>query len=149
MSTQDHQDYLDLDAIVGSLDDSADGSADGSAGAGTKGGTKDGAGFGPDAGPDVDGEGGAPAVLAATRRSFRLAPGYKVKVRRGPSTTAAVVRQLADGAWIEIRCQRRGQRVSGPYGTTDIWDNIAPGQYVSDAYVRTGSSGPVAPRCTS
>nr|WP_107288390.1 peptidase [Streptomyces sp. NBRC 110611] len=88
-------------------------------------------------------------MAAAAQGSFQVAPGYRVKVRQGPSTTAPVVRQLAEGAWIQIRCQRRGQRVSGPCGTTDIWDNIAPGQYVSDAYVRTGSSGPVAPACAS
>ncbi|MFH8628266.1 peptidase [Streptomyces lydicus] len=86
---------------------------------------------------------------AAEGRTFQLAPGYQVNVRKGPSTSSAIVRRLAAGAWIEIRCQRHGERVSGPCGTTDIWDNIAPGQYVSDAYVRTGSSGMVAPSCTS
>lgn len=81
--------------------------------------------------------------------TYPLAPGYRVNVRQGPSTDSPVVRQLAGGARVQIRCQRHGQRVSGPYGTSDIWDNIAPGQYVSDAYVHTGSSGMVAPRCTS
>ncbi|REK85665.1 peptidase [Streptomyces inhibens] len=86
-------------------------------------------------------------AAAAGGLTFPLAPGYRVKVRSGPGTNFAVVRQLAEGARIEIRCQRHGQQVSGPYGTSDIWDNIAPGQYVSDTYVRTGSSGMVAPRC--
>ncbi|TJZ42720.1 peptidase [Streptomyces piniterrae] len=100
--------------------------------------------------PDAAAAEDAAAVQAAThRRSYAVAPGYKVNVRQGPGTDTPVVRQLAEGAWIEIRCQRRGQRVSGPYGTSDIWDNIAPGQYVSDAYVRTGSDGLVAPRCMS
>ncbi|MEV0371445.1 SH3 domain-containing protein [Streptomyces sp. NPDC050636] len=89
-------------------------------------------------------------VQAAThRRTFPIAPGYEVNVRKGPSTDTPVVRQLAKGARIEIHCQRRGQRVSGPCGTSDIWDNIAPGQYVSDAYVQTGSDGPVTRPCTS
>lgn len=91
----------------------------------------------------------ATVQAAAHRRTFPIAPGYAVNVRKGPSTDTPVVRQLARGARIEIHCQRRGQRVSGPYGTSDIWDNIAPGQYVSDAYVRTGSDGPVAPPCVS
>ncbi|MFI9262406.1 SH3 domain-containing protein [Streptomyces sp. 2333.5] len=81
--------------------------------------------------------------------TYPLAPGHRVNVRQGPSTDSPVVRQLAGGARVQIRCQRHGQRVSGPYGTSDIWDNIAPGQYVSDTYVHTGSSGMVAPRCTS
>ncbi|RXS83875.1 SH3 domain-containing protein [Streptomyces sp. TM32] len=89
------------------------------------------------------------ALAAAGGLTYPLAPGYRVKVRQGPTTDSPVVRQLAEGARVQIRCQRHGQRVSGPYGTSDIWDNIAPGQYVSDAFVHTGSSGMVAPRCTS
>ncbi|MFF4955302.1 SH3 domain-containing protein [Streptomyces chattanoogensis] len=129
MSTQDHHGYLDLDAVVGKLDDDMDGSVAGEA--------------------DGTGEAAAPTVLAATRRSFQIAPGRQLKVRGGPSTTAPVVGKLAPGSWIQIRCQRRGQRITGPYGTTDIWDSIGPGQFVSDAYVRTGSDGPVAPSCGS
>ncbi|MER0481802.1 peptidase [Streptomyces sp. Edi2] len=93
---------------------------------------------------------GEQVLAAATGGStYPVAPGYRVKVRQGPGTNYPVVRQLAEGARIQIRCQRHGQSVSGPYGTTDIWDSIGVGQYVSDAYVRTGSSGMVAPRCTN
>ncbi|UQA93899.1 peptidase [Streptomyces halobius] len=91
----------------------------------------------------------ATVQAAGHRRTFPIAPGYQVNVRQGPGTDTPIVRQLAEGAHVQIRCQRRGQRVSGPYGTSDIWDNIAPGQYVSDAYVWTGSDGRVAPPCTS
>ncbi|MFF7042441.1 hypothetical protein ACIP4T_27850 [Streptomyces massasporeus] len=35
-----------------------------------------------------------------------------------------------------------------PYGTTNIWDNIDNGQYISDAYVQTGSDGYIRPRCS-
>ncbi|KIZ19792.1 hypothetical protein [Streptomyces natalensis] len=102
-----------------------------------------------DAGKDT-GAGTATAMAAAaSTRSFQIAPGQQVRVRTGPSTSHPVVRKLAGGSWVGIHCQRRGQRITGPYGTTDIWDNIAPGQYVSDAYVHTGSDGPVAPSCTS
>ncbi|MEV5126539.1 peptidase [Streptomyces decoyicus] len=90
-------------------------------------------------------------VLAAASAgtTYPVAPGHRVKVRQGPGTNYPAVRTLAEGARIQIRCQRHGQSVSGPYGTSDIWDSIGPGQYVSDAYVRTGSSGMVAPRCTN
>ncbi|UNO40577.1 SH3 domain-containing protein [Streptomyces sp. MST-110588] len=90
----------------------------------------------------------AEAVMAAVA-SFPVAPGYRVNVRSGPSSSTELVRQLPYGARIAIRCQRKGERVSGPYGTTDIWDNIAPGQYVSDAYVKTGSDGMIATPCGS
>ncbi|MFG3119943.1 MULTISPECIES: peptidase [unclassified Streptomyces] len=86
-------------------------------------------------------------LAAAGGLSYPVAPGYRVKVRKGPGTDYPVVRRLAEGARIEIRCQRHGERVSGPYGTSDIWDSIGPGQYISDTYVHTGSDGMVAPRC--
>ncbi|MFD9816208.1 peptidase [Streptomyces sp. NPDC059080] len=86
---------------------------------------------------------------AASAASYPLVPGYRVNVRQGPGTTTPVVRQLPAGSYVQIRCQRYGQRVSGPTGVSEIWDAIAGGGYVSDSYVRTGSSGFVAPRCTS
>ncbi|MBQ0891270.1 SH3 domain-containing protein [Streptomyces sp. RM72] len=87
------------------------------------------------------------AVAAAALSSYPVAPGYRLNVRSGPGTNYSVVRVLAEGSRVTINCQRTGERVSGPYGTSNIWDNIGGGQYVSDAYVRTGSDGYVAPRC--
>ncbi|MCK7627327.1 SH3 domain-containing protein [Streptomyces sp. RS10V-4] len=87
------------------------------------------------------------AQALAAGVTYPVAPGYRVNVRQGPGTDTPVVRQLAAGARVEIRCQRRGQWVTGPYGTSNIWDNIGPGQYVSDTYVHTGSDGMVAPTC--
>ncbi|MFD3535797.1 SH3 domain-containing protein [Streptomyces sp. NPDC058664] len=84
-------------------------------------------------------------TLSATR--YAVAPGYRVNVRSGPSTQYPIVRVLPLDTTVAISCQKNGEWISGPYGTTRIWDNIAPGEYVSDAYVRTGSDGFVAPRC--
>ncbi|MEU4148500.1 SH3 domain-containing protein [Streptomyces parvulus] len=99
---------------------------------------------------DGEDEKAAPAAVAtaaAALRTYPVAPGYRVNVRSGPGTGYAVVRVLSEGASVSIGCQTPGTRVSGPYGTTNIWDAIGAGQYVSDAYVRTGSDGYVAPRC--
>ncbi|MEU8779239.1 peptidase [Streptomyces sp. NPDC048606] len=79
--------------------------------------------------------------------TFPVAPGHQVNVRSGPGTNYSVVRVLPLGASVTIRCQCPGTMVSGPYGTTDLWDCIGNGQFVSDAYVRTGSDGYVAGRC--
>ncbi|MFJ5827666.1 peptidase [Streptomyces sp. NPDC093089] len=79
---------------------------------------------------------------------YEVAPGYRVNVRSGPSTKYPIVRVLPLGATIAINCQKYGEWINGPYGTTNIWDNIAPGEYVSDAYVHTGSDDLVAPRCS-
>ncbi|MFV6033134.1 SH3 domain-containing protein [Streptomyces sp. NPDC056264] len=86
-------------------------------------------------------------TTAATAARYTVAPGYRVNVRSGPSTQYPIVRALPLGATVAISCQKYGEWISGPYGTTKIWDNIAPGEYISDAYVRTGSDGFVAPRC--
>ncbi|EFL24241.1 conserved hypothetical protein [Streptomyces himastatinicus ATCC 53653] len=79
--------------------------------------------------------------------TYPTAPGYQVNVRSGPGTGYTLVKKLPANTRVAIRCQTHGQRVSGPYGSTDIWDCIAPGQYVSDAYVKTGSDGFVTVSC--
>ncbi|CAL9503672.1 hypothetical protein SUDANB1_03484 [Streptomyces sp. enrichment culture] len=81
-------------------------------------------------------------------RHYSVAPGVRVNVRSGPGTNYTVVRVLSEGAKVPIYCQSPGTTVTGPYGTTNIWDNINTGQYVSDAYVNTGSDGYIRPRCS-
>jgi uncharacterized protein YraI len=87
------------------------------------------------------------AATALAASSYPVAPGYNVNVRSGPGTQYRVVRRLPLNARVTINCQKPGQTVTGPYGTTKIWDNIGVGEYISDSYVRTGSDGYVAPRC--
>lgn len=85
------------------------------------------------------------STMAAVR--YPVAPGYRVNVRSGPGTQHRIVRTLALDVRVPIHCQTTGERVTGPYGTTNIWDNIASGEFISDAYVKTGSDGFVAKRC--
>ncbi|MEU6373222.1 SH3 domain-containing protein [Streptomyces sp. NPDC046909] len=87
-------------------------------------------------------------AAAATVRYYSIAPGVRLNVRNGPGTSYSIVRVLAEGSKVPIYCQTPGTTVSGPYGTSNIWDNISNGQYVSDAYVLTGSDGYVADRCS-
>ncbi|GGZ99518.1 SH3 domain-containing protein [Streptomyces bluensis] len=88
------------------------------------------------------------ASVTAAVRYYSVAPGVRLNVRSGPGTNYSLVRVLPEGARVPIYCQRPGETISGPYGTTNLWDNIADGDYVSDAYVYTGSDGYVAPRCS-
>lgn len=90
----------------------------------------------------------AETTAAATGRLYPIAPGYTVNVRSGPGTNYRLVRTLPVGSQVSIVCQRPGETISGPYGTTNLWDNIRAGEYVSDAFVKTGSDGYVAPRCS-
>ncbi|HWI64381.1 MAG TPA: peptidoglycan DD-metalloendopeptidase family protein [Symbiobacteriaceae bacterium] len=73
--------------------------------------------------------------------------GADLNVRSGPGTSYSVVRQVADGQQVTITCQVRGEAITGTYGTTSLWDKLAGGGYISDAYVYTGSDGQVAPTC--
>ncbi|MEV6261490.1 SH3 domain-containing protein [Streptomyces sp. NPDC051784] len=90
---------------------------------------------------------GEVTALAADVVVYPIAPGYRVNVRRGPGTQYGIVRTLPYGMSVPVYCQKPGERVTGPYGTSNLWDNIANGQFVSDAYVKTGSDGYIAPRC--
>ena len=89
----------------------------------------------------------ADMAAAATVRTYPVAPGVRLNVRSGPGTNYTIVRVLPEGSQVPIFCQTPGTTVAGPYGTSKIWDNIDSGEYVSDAYVLTGSDGYVASRC--
>ncbi|RKT55480.1 hypothetical protein [Saccharothrix australiensis] len=87
-----------------------------------------------------------PAAAAAT--GTVVTAGDPLTVRRAPTTAASAIGSVANGAAVAIDCQTTGTSVSGPLGTTTIWDHVpALGGYVSDGYVRTGSDGRVAPDC--
>ncbi|MER7565567.1 SH3 domain-containing protein [Streptomyces sp. NPDC097941] len=90
----------------------------------------------------------ATATATASVRYYSVAPGVRLNVRSGPGTSYSVVRVLPEGAKVPIYCQTPGTTVTGPYGTSNIWDNISNSQYISDAYVLTGSDGYVADRCS-
>lgn len=104
----------------------------------------------PEAGTEADAEADVEGDASAARSAKRypVAPGHRVNVRSGPGTNYRLVKVLPLGASVPINCQKPGERISGPYGTTNLWDNIANGQFVSDAYVRTGSDGYVTIRCS-
>ncbi|MEQ4301428.1 hypothetical protein ABNF97_08555 [Plantactinospora sp. B6F1] len=75
--------------------------------------------------------------------------GSPLTVRSGPGTGYSAVGTVADGARVTIQCQTTGTTVTGTYGTSNIWDRIGAGRFVSDAYVLTGYDGfiPGVPRC--
>ncbi|MFJ2082598.1 N-acetylmuramoyl-L-alanine amidase [Micromonospora chokoriensis] len=72
-----------------------------------------------------------------------------LNVRSGPGANYPVVGSVADGAAVAVYCQAVGSTVTGPYGTTAVWNRIGTNRYVSDAYVLTGYDGyiPNVPRC--
>jgi len=46
-----------------------------------------------------------------------------------------VVGEAAAHTRVPVRCQAHGGWVTGTVRRTDLWDRLAPGQYVSHAYV--------------
>ena len=92
-------------------------------------------------------DGGRTTAAAARRSLLPVAPGVPPQRPQRPRHRYSIVRVLPEGAHVPICCQSPGNG-RGPYGTTNIWDNIDNGEYVSDAYVQTGSDGYVASRCS-
>jgi flagellar protein FlgJ len=65
-----------------------------------------------------------------------------VRVRTAPRMSSASVGTLRDGARVRIACAVEGQRVRGTVRTTERWDRLTNGRYVSHAYVRVTSTVP-------
>ncbi|MCE7004302.1 hypothetical protein LWC34_15870 [Kibdelosporangium philippinense] len=89
------------------------------------------------------------AVTPASAHTYSIISGHTVTVRSGPATTYGSKGSVTGGQRVAIACTVRGQSVTGPYGTTDVWDYIHLEGYISDAFVYTGVSGPVGPPCGS
>jgi hypothetical protein len=73
--------------------------------------------------------------------------GGNVNLRAGPGTNYKVVATIGQGAAVSIDCVGYGTSVSGPYGTTNLWDEIGNGEWVTDAFVDTGTNAPIAMPC--
>ncbi|MFB8278515.1 peptidoglycan DD-metalloendopeptidase family protein [Nocardia colli] len=72
-----------------------------------------------------------------------------VNLRSGPGTRNSVVGTVRDGDVLTITCTARGDRLSGKWGGTDLWNKLDNGKWISDGFLETGSNGPVAPACQS
>ncbi|KAJ5675757.1 hypothetical protein N7462_008654 [Penicillium macrosclerotiorum] len=70
--------------------------------------------------------------------------GSEVNCRTGPSTNDEVVTTYAKGHDVSITCQTYGEEVEG----STIWDKTSDGCYVTDYYVKTGSTGMVTDDCS-
>lgn len=94
--------------------------------------------------PD-DGGGGGGAKPA--NGVVKVNRGYTLSVHSAPSADAPVIRKLARNQRVRIVCQTAGSTMTGRFGTSNLWDKLAKGGYVTDTFVYTGSDGRVAPDC--
>ena len=74
--------------------------------------------------------------------------GGLLNVRSGPSTAYPVVRQLRFGSPLPVTCQVSGQLIVGVARTTGVWDRLADGHYVADAFVAWSRGRPAIPWCS-
>lgn len=88
-----------------------------------------------------------PALAAPTGRVIAQTC---LNLRTSASSTATVLGCIPYNTTITIACIQNGSSMTGPYGTTKLWDKTTWGGktgYVTDAYVYTGSNSAVASKC--
>jgi murein DD-endopeptidase MepM/ murein hydrolase activator NlpD len=83
----------------------------------------------------------APASLPGTVSSGKT----KLTVRAAPTAASASVGALRNGAKLALVCSVQGPKTKGRVRTTDRWDRLTSGAYVSDAYVSRRKAPPSCP----
>jgi LasA protease len=69
--------------------------------------------------------------------------------RAGPGTGYEVVGTVEDGATVGVECSAPGTTHTGRDGyTSDLWDRLDDGSWVSDVFLWTGSDAPEAGWCS-
>jgi surface antigen len=72
-----------------------------------------------------------------------------LNVRSAPSAKSQKIGSIRNNSRVVIVCYARGEMFSGgPFEvTTNIWNRLASGGFVTDAMLDTGSNDPVVPPC--
>lgn len=79
---------------------------------------------------------GLPAAVAVGRSlAVARTGGIPINIRTGPALSYPRGGTAPDGRRLAVSCQVRGQHIAGYARTTDVWDRLADGRYVSDANV--------------
>lgn len=86
-----------------------------------------------------------PATVSRVRA--KTLRGNVYNLRNGPGTNYKKVGTIGGGYTVIITCQRRGEAITGPYGTTRLWNKLKNGKWITDAYIYSGSNGRLAKAC--
>jgi surface antigen len=91
----------------------------------------------------------APEAAAAPRTVTVNTGSADLTVRSAPSAKSREIGSLRNKSRVVIVCYVRGEMFSGgPYRmTTNIWNRLDTGGFVTDAMLDTGSDDPVVPQC--
>src|SRR5262249_13015747 len=87
----------------------------------------------------------APSYAAGTVTGTVSSGKTGLTVRAGATSASTALGSLRNGTKVAISCQVTGPKLRGRVRTSDRWDRLANGGYVSDAYVRHGQPVPVCP----
>ena len=88
--------------------------------------------------------GAVTAAEAASATATISAPG-SLNVRTAASTRSALVGKLPNGTRVTLVCKVTGERIWGRVRTTNQWDRMSNGRYVSHGYVRENPALPTCP----
>jgi hypothetical protein len=92
-----------------------------------------------------------PAAAAGSDSASGLVAtgGGRINIRSGPSTSAKVVATRANASRLVLLCQVKGEKIRGHKRTTDRWNKVDGGGYVSDAYIKRGKTPPACGKAYS
>ena len=79
----------------------------------------------------------APAAANAAAVTATISVGGTLKVRAAPSLAAKIVGSVRDKQKVSIVCSVVGLTVRGKVRTTNLWDRLGTGRYISHGYVQT------------
>ncbi|MGY0235212.1 sporangiospore maturation cell wall hydrolase GsmA [Longispora urticae] len=83
------------------------------------------------------------ALAQAPTSAVVRTPGIPLKIRSAASATSTRVGTVENGTPLAVDCQVTGQMVEGTVRTTNRWDRLTSGGFVSDAYVARPAEPPV------
>ncbi|KAJ1811878.1 hypothetical protein LPJ75_003930, partial [Coemansia sp. RSA 2598] len=83
--------------------------------------------------------------LVSPTSAYKIYKADAVNCRSSPSTGGKVVRTYTTKDNISLTCQTSGENIKG----NTLWDKTTHGCYISDYYLKTGSNGYVAGKCSS
>lgn len=71
-----------------------------------------------------------------------------VNLRSGPRLDAPVVGTVEIGETVQIACTARGDELTGYTGeSTDLWDRLPTGEWISDGFIDIGTTESMVPTC--
>lgn len=87
----------------------------------------------------------APALSAGTVSGTVASGTTRLILRTGASSMTPSVGGLPNGTTVTIACYVAGEMIKGRVRTTDRWDRLVGGHYISDAYVKRSRSVSACP----